>query len=126
MPCHVDPPDGQQIESRRTAICYRHALRSIGADVPKEVNRTADDPFGGTNFTVELCALMRSLTKKEIDGICYGTYNKESLMLADWWREHQEHDRLREQHEAEERRRAEAIVSARRKLSPEEGKAVGL
>lgn len=54
---------------------------------------------GLDNLTRWLCSACRSMSEAQKASIIYDGRNSQARALADWWEEHQEHDRLREEQE---------------------------
>jgi hypothetical protein len=62
-----------------------------------------------------------------LDNLLYGdARNKKARRLADWWEEHLERDRARDEREKEERERAILREQAKSKLTTEERDSLGL
>lgn len=113
MPCHVDPPTGEELAYRDLNLF----LDEIGDTRPRMMSTylcrsrqmTVDE------MTAALCEWCKAHP---------GTVKKKSLELQIWWRDHQEDD-ARQKAEARESKRLSALRrSALAKLTPEERRAL--
>ena len=120
MPCRSDhmEPRARESESRRVAghLCY--LLPLVKAPVSESLKQTASNMYGSEkecdSLTAQLCSLIRSLSASESDRFIYNGRNANARKLADWWENHQEVDRLRE--EQEEADRVAAMVDINQAL----------
>lgn len=101
MPCRSDylEPTRREEELQRAARLYMFLLEQTGEKVPAKLSKTAFDIYASTDYVPQLCAAIRALDPTQLNAIVYDGRNKQSRELADWWDEHQEADRKREQHE---------------------------
>jgi hypothetical protein len=104
MPCNSDylTPTRLEVESRKTAENIKYLLTELKLEVPSLIENATGcygDRHIADTMVSTLCKLCKGLTKDEMDKIVYGR-TKEARQLADWWEEHQEADRLREEKES--------------------------
>lgn len=96
-------PSRHEKESRLAAQLLIYALPLAGGGVPQWVIPVAQDLYGDPHrlneLTVMLCSLCRGLSEDDKNRIIYDGRNSDARKLADWWDEHQEADRIREQKE---------------------------
>lgn len=71
-------------------------------------------------LTDALCSTLQVMSEEQKDSTIYNGRDPYARMVADWWDQHQELDRLRLSHEAEEERQNQLIESARAKLTEDE------
>lgn len=136
MPCNSEylDPTHRERELRRAAQLAIYVLSELKKPVPGWVIEASKDIYCDNDDTVPyLCGLCKSLTVAEEAKIIYNAYSKTSRELADWWEEHLEADRRREQAEKlrefaqqEEVKRKALAKSALGKLTKEERKALGI
>ncbi len=129
MPCNSDylEPTEREQELRRAARLLIFALEAQGREAPDWARSEAENLYAKDERSVtSLCALIKSMGEPERDRIVYDAKSKASRDLADWWEEHQEADRRREEREAAEARREADRRSALGKLTEEEKAALGV
>lgn len=126
MPCRSDylDPTPREEYMQRTAKLHAYALRASGKAVPQRVEKAAGDCYCRSDFTSDLCALIKSLPPRKFKAVVYDAHSKESRELASWWEDHVEVDRRREKKERDAKAAKEAYASAVKKLTPRELKAV--
>ncbi len=129
MPCNSDylEPTEREQELRRAARLLIFALEAQGREAPDWARSEAENLYAKDERSVtSLCALIKSMGEPERDRIVYDAKSKASRDLADWWEEHQEADRRREEREAAEARREADRRSALGKITEEEKAALGV
>lgn len=129
MPCNSDylEPTAREQELRRAARLLIFALDAQGREAPDWARSEAENLYAKDERSVtSLCALIKSMGEPERDRIVYDAKSKASRDLADWWEEHQEADRRREEREAAEARREADRRSALGKITEEERAALGV
>lgn len=129
MPCNSDylEPTAREQELRRAARLLIFALEAQGREAPDWARSEAENLYAKDERSVtSLCALIKSMGEPERDRIVYDAKSKASRDLADWWEEHQEADRRREEREAAEARREADRRSALGKITEEEKAALGV
>lgn len=98
MPCNSDymDPTNKEKELQETAKLLVYALKKKRRKVPKWVSDAAKDIYCLEDKVVpELCSLIRSFHKEDMDRIVYNGRDKTSRRLADWWEEHEKADKKR-------------------------------
>lgn len=119
-------PRPKEIEQRKTAQLLVFALEQLGKDIPEDVQKVANNSYGGdVNQTERLYKLLSELSEDQREQLVYDAHNRTSRHLADWWEDQSEKiAREREVAEAEARRQ-EVRAQALEKLTPEEREALG-
>lgn len=128
MPCNSDgyEPTDREYQLQRTARLLVYAAEKIGRPVKPEWEMAAADPYCKMDLVPELCSFLRGLEPPVFDSIVYDARSKQSRDLADWWEEHEAHDRDREAREKAEAKRQKLAASGMAKLTPAERKALGI
>lgn len=126
MPCYTDPPSSTEIYRQNTAKLLVYVLKSLGRTPDRGIVATASDCFAHKDYTPELCAELKALSKAELERLAYNAKSKQSRLLADWWEDHQAADARHEAAEKAESDRKAALESAKSKLTKAERKALGL
>ena len=67
-----------------------------------------------------LCSILKGLTPVQLDEIVYNGRDKQARLLADWWDDHLEWDRQREEAEEKDRQYDLMIERIKSKLDKEE------
>ena len=114
MPCEVGPPypDGREIvRQERLALIYNYLKGKVGAKIGSEV---------------ALCDFMKAQPGGERHGLISDASSKGSRALADWWEEHLENDRKREQEEAAQAEEKRLRKSGLSKLTSAERRSLGV
>lgn len=127
MACNSDylNPTRREVELRRTAALYAYALRQLSQPVPEAVTDAALSIYCSVDFVPDLCALLTSLSKKDLKRVVYNAQDKTARDLADWWEEHQAADRKRLEAESQAAEKQKLMDAALAKLSPAEAEALG-
>ena len=116
MPCRTDhmEPTARERHQREAATHLVYILGRMGQPVPAEIARCAADIYGGqTDEWVKfLCTLLKEMNQEQIDRIVYDAKDKRARALADWYEEHQEVDRQREEAEAKAEEKKQARIKA--------------
>lgn len=128
MPCRDDYPEPSKLQSRsrQAAELLIYVYGKVGKAVPAKLRQDAKDCYCDGDYVPKLCEALSELSNKEFDRIVYNPRERQSRALADWWEEHEEMDRIREEKEAAELRRQALKKSGLAKLSAEEKEALGL
>lgn len=116
-------PTWKEKQLQRTAKLLVYVLQSRGKPVSLVLLKTSQDQYATEDFVSVLCGELREMElhyPHDFTHVVYNARNKTSRDLADWWDDHQEADREREEAEASERRLEELRRSAKAKLTPEE------
>lgn len=132
MPCRSDylEPNNAETDSKLVCELIVFVLTKLGRtkEIPAWAPVGAKNIYGDTaklnEGVVLLCSLCSKMTKKQQDSIIYDGRDATSRKLAAWWDEHQEADRIRLNKEADAKKQAALVKSAKAKLSPEEIKAL--
>jgi hypothetical protein len=133
MGCRNDymNPNESERQALRAAELIVYTFTAQGLAVPEWAQSAANDCYGrspGDEDSVAfLCEHLRAIPTRELDNLLYGdARNKKARRLADWWEEHLERDRARDEREKEERERAILREQAKSKLTTEERDSLGL
>lgn len=129
MPCDSEylRPTWWEVEYSRAARLLKYVLDELLLDVPDYVLKNIKSPnLDGEKCVVELCRVLKSLGNDELNSLVYNPRSRESRDLANWWEDHLEADRVREEGEVLATKRRAAIKSAMEKLTPDEIKALGI
>ena len=64
MPCDSDyaAPNSQENHHRLSARLLTFVLKKVGKSVPRQVQLSANNPYGGRNYTPELCEELSALS----------------------------------------------------------------
>lgn len=129
MPCNSDYLDQnaseaalQQAAKLLVYVCGRLAI------VPNDwMIEQADKTYADDERSVpELCRLLNGLNPRARDALIYGdAKDKMARQLADWWEEHEAHDKQLREIQRKERDKKVLKKSALSKLTPAERKALG-
>lgn len=133
MPCNADHmnPNEHEAESKRIAehLVYLQS-HATHLTFPQWVFDAAEDYYGNCDkvheLTALLCKTLSDMIDSEIEYYIYEGRSKQSRALADWWEDHQEVDRQREEREAQLKERDKLKMKALSKLSDEEKEVLGL
>lgn len=132
MPCNCDhmEPTAAEIHRKNAAIGLRYLLKELGKQVPRHVIRGAIDSYGNPGLDDEdinvrsLCELMHELNEdhpaETFDKLVYNGRKREARLLAEWWEEHQEEDRIRQAEEDETEEYNRIVEKIRSYLTPDE------
>lgn len=128
MPCRSDymEPTERESYNRKTA---KFLLWLVGKGFGKSTNtkKLVDDAnsiYGGSDYTPEVCFVLKSLSKSERTDI-FNEEDKIATELKLWWIEHLEGEERRAKEDAEEIKKKKLVISALSKLSKEEREALG-
>lgn len=113
MPCQTEEPDRNHVATQRAARLYLYVVRLLGEHGPlRWVQELAANPFAQDDRMIPLlCGKLKALGPAAFSAIVYNARSRESRDLADWWEDHQEADRQRQ--EAEAKALAAATTPAR-------------
>jgi len=124
MPCRDDWPDPShaQKRSQQAAKLLIYLYEKMGKHVflSEKLAQDARDCYCNTDWVKVLCALLKGMSQEERESYIYVARDKQARALADWWEEHQEVDRLREEMERQREKRQELRLGALKKLTREE------
>lgn len=130
MPCESAYLAPTHHESQRQRACKLLVwLRGqLQMDRDPEAERGASNIYGSCSINPhqELCRIIGTMTLSVMEAIIYNAKDRTARDLADWWEDHQEADRKREEAAATIKANAELSVGALKKLTPEERKVLGL
>lgn len=129
MPCKSDylEPTGREAELQKAAILYCHLLKKLGRLAPDWAVREARNIYAIDDRPVtEMCALLKTLSKTQIECIVYDAHDSLSRDLAGWWETHQKADLEREAEQLRQQHDVAVKEQAIKKLTPEERKALGV
>ena len=92
MPCRSDYMERgrNEKEFQQTAINYQYALEAMGKTVLKTVKDSAKEYYCTTDFTRDLCELVRSMDSEQSNIIVFNGRDSRARQLADWWESHEE------------------------------------
>lgn len=114
MPCYTDPPT----DAEQEATLLRELLKETKG-LPFDLDSSIIS--SGQNLqkhTRELCAWCKNQPASRIKSM--------SLELQMWWRDHQKQDAQHAREAAARRKKADLAAIARKKLTPEERRALGI
>ena len=103
MPCNSDymNPNNKEKELQKSAGLLVWLWNELGIEPESwAVNEAADMYASDERAVTVLCDVLKGLDDSSLDRIVYNGRNKMARKLADWWDEHQEADRIRENKEA--------------------------
>lgn len=103
MPCNTEymEPTVQERQRRLAAQLLVYVYGAMKQPVPKEISEGAASLYGGSDDHVkQLCTLVGSMNKEQLDRIVYDGRNAQARKLADWWDEHRKEDWKRIEQEA--------------------------
>ena len=129
MPCDSSymNPTGKEKELQKTAKLLIFVYQKLGIQIPDWLQKDADDIYcKNDQAVIDLCAALRGLSADQIERIVYDPHSKQARQLADWWDEHQEADKRKEQELMDKERRVNLQKQAIAKLTPDERKALGV
>jgi cell division protein FtsB len=135
MPCRCDYMDPTQRELETRLVCqlliYIQSTHIFDIDLSKNVLEGAHHSYGRSDvndvdeLTAQLCDLCQRMENNLIGRkVLYDGYNRDSRRLADWWQNHQEMDRQREEKTKKEQNNKKLRKQALAKLTKEERKAL--
>lgn len=102
MPCRSDymDPTNREAQLQRSAKLLVFVCKQLGFNPPAYAVEDAENSHCHRDSSViKLCDLIHGMNEEELNRIVYNARSKESRDLADWWEEHEEADRKREQAE---------------------------
>lgn len=128
MPCNSDymEPTNREKRLQETAQLLRYVYKQIHKPINDILDNASNDIYCKIDFVPTLCEEIKKLSKEELANIVYNAYNKDSRRLADWWEEHLEADRQREEDELDKKRKEGLKKRALSKLTAEEIEALEL
>lgn len=124
----------KEAKIQRTAQLLKFAFTRLGYAVPEYVEEECKAYYAHNDKVVsDLCSLLKGMSQVDKLAIVYDGMNRDSRDLANWWEEHQEADRIREQKELEALQfleKAKGVEAAKKaalkKLTPKERKLLKL
>jgi hypothetical protein len=129
MGCNSDylEPTYREAELQRAAGLLVFVTKSLGNKPEDWMKNEAGNLYASDDRSVtELCAVLKAMSKEDLERIVYDAKNKTARDLADWWETHQAADTAREAKE-KAAAKAEAIrKKAVAKLTPKERKVLGV
>lgn len=126
MPCRADYMELHECEinSQQTAFLIRYLNNRMKKDTPEFIHKIADSAYGDctelNSLVIELCAMVRSLSKEQMDEWVYNGRNKVARQMADWWDKHNAADKAREAEELQIATLKNIAVKVLTALSPME------
>jgi hypothetical protein len=145
MPCNSDymNPTAKEAQIKRTSVLLVYALTALGAKVPADITRRANDYYGADRgpkndynnpkptrsadaVVALLCKTVNNMSDADRERVIYNAHDKTARDLAEWYEEHQKADREREAREAAAKTNKALRQSAKAKLSADERRAIGL
>ena len=135
MPCRCDymEPDKRDKESKKVAMFLVWVYKQLDKNLPEWIYEAAQHTYGNRRRADDLTKLLCAACRELPEEILYNGKDRIARELANWWEDHQEKDRIRE--EREKRKLEEKVKNvekgilrqkALRKLSKEEREALGL
>jgi len=121
----MEPHDYER-RLQETAELLVFVKTELGLNISKRLLNASENIYCKADYVPELCKTIRTLDETQLNQIVYNARRKQSRALADWWDEHQEADRQREEAEANERKRKALRKVALAKLTKEEREALDL
>ncbi len=128
MPCdssHMDPSRHEK-ESRKAARLIVWVREQIGTNTIGWIFEAANNYYGNPQRIDELTRTLCTLCKTLDEEIIYNGRNKIARELADWWDDHQEADRIKDDAKKDKARKYGLRKQALSKLSKKEKEALGL
>lgn len=128
MPCNSDYLNQTPFEAKMqlTSKLCTYLAYSLRIDLPQEILRE-DTYYAKDVGQVEwLCNILTNLTPEQMNQYVYDGRNSTARQRATWWDEHQEADRQRELQEKLDQENSELREQAKKKLTEEEIKALGI
>jgi superfamily II DNA/RNA helicase len=127
MPCRSDYMEhtDREVESARVASLLCFVLPLVGKEVTEEMKDSCGY-YGNLKkideYTKLLCSTIRSMNEQQINEIVYNAHNRSSRELANWWEEHQEHDKIRAEKitEKQKQKKHAELIKKFKNLSIEE------
>jgi hypothetical protein len=122
MPCRDDwpSPTGAQARSQRAAQLLVSLYEKMGKPVTSSLKNDAKDCYCNTDHVKVLCAILKAMSEGERDVYLYDPRDRKARALADWWEDHLESDRQREQAEKKKDQLKKLRLSALKKLTKAE------
>ena len=126
MPCRSDylEPNAREKESAEIMKIISWLFPKLGKKTPLFVHQNVNSRYGlpgeCDNLTKLLCSTIREMTEDQLDKFVYNGRDRDARELADWWDNHKEVDRKREQREAREVELEILGKTTRDKLSADE------
>lgn len=115
-----------EAESRKVAKFLVWVFEHLGEPLPEWVILAANHVYGNSESVDALTAMLCAACERLHDDVIYDGCNRTARQLADWWDDHKEADRIKEEAQQAIAKRAELRKSARSKLTSEERKVIGL
>ena len=128
MPCnssHMEP-DHLEERSRNLSQMIVWLSGKLQKPVKEGIRASAKSAYGNRGACDELAQTLCSLCNLAPEEVIYNGRDKDARRLADWWDEHQEADRAREEQERVESELQKLRFTALSKLTDEEKVALGL
>jgi len=128
MPCDSSylAPNRKELEHRRAGVLLVYVMLQLGQTAEQWMIDEAKNLYARSERTIPaLCAALKGMDDDTFERIVYSPRNKTSRDLANWWEDHQEADREREQNEIRAANKQILIEQALRKLTDKERIALG-
>ena len=129
MPCNSDylASSCKEREHRRAARLLLYVLRTTRQEIPAWLHLEVDNLYAKDERTIPvLCAVLAHASPAVLEEVVYNARNKTARDLANWWEDHQEADRTREEQEKQAVEREQLRTQALSKLSLEERTALNV
>lgn len=128
MPCNCDhmEPSKWEKESKKVAKLIVWSYNQLDEVCPTWIQYVANNTHGDIDKVHDLTAILCKCCKTLSEDVIYDGRNKTARRLADWWDNHQEADRIKEEAEIELNKNIELASRGLAKLTPEEREALGL
>lgn len=123
MPCDSSYQNPNEWEAESLRVCK--LIVNFSPDpVPRWVREAADSRYGCPARLDEATQLLCEMCQKLPDSAVHNGYSRKARDLANWWDEHQEHDRVRKRDETTAKRKKKLRKKLREQLSEEEWDAI--
>ena len=128
MPCRSDwpSPPGQQQRNQQAANLLVSLYELTKKPVSEALRKEVVNCYCEIDFVKTLCGLLKAMKPKERDRVIYNAKDKRSRELADWWENHLEQDRRREEEEMRKKHLIDLRLGALAKLTQAEIEALGI
>jgi phosphoglycolate phosphatase-like HAD superfamily hydrolase len=124
MGCRSDymEPGNFEKECQRAGKLYCYALKALGyPGQDKRAKEISQSEYALSSFrtgpddycVMALCSLLRGCTEEEVNRVVYNPKDRVARDLANWWEDHQEADRIREEKEKAKAERKKVPIQTR-------------